>query len=233
MGKRDENIEMLRAFSCLAVVVLHINAWCFQIDNLGTSLRTVNAIINTLVRFAVPCFMMITGTYVFRNADKNGWKVFYKNAVKKVVLPTVVFSVFCVTYVALKGVLDNQWLLKKVLVDWLHGIPFGHMWYMYMLIGFYAVVPILCLVRKKMSRFCWGMVGILCIILSTLRYDGNLLAPIWPFCWVQYAGYFIIGDFAGGQKEQTTIEKSDICKHSEFAADVLVFNKGNIFGNSF
>ena len=200
MGKRDENIEMLRAFSCLAVVVLHINAWCFQIDNLGTSLRTVNAIINTLVRFAVPCFMMITGTYVFRNADKNGWKVFYKNAVKKVVLPTVIFSVFCVTYVVLKGVLDNQWLLKKALVDWLHGIPFGHMWYMYMLIGFYAVVPILCLVRKKMSRFCWGMVGILCIILSALRYGGNLLTPIWPFCWVQYVGYFIIGDFAGGAK---------------------------------
>lgn len=42
MGKRDENIEMLRAISCMAVIILHVNAWCFQIENLAIHLRNVN-----------------------------------------------------------------------------------------------------------------------------------------------------------------------------------------------
>lgn len=78
MGKRDENIEMLRVISCMAVVILHVNAWCFQIENLAIHLRNVNVIINTVVRFAVPCFMLITGTYIFRNAEKKGGSCFIK-----------------------------------------------------------------------------------------------------------------------------------------------------------
>ena len=201
MEKRDENIEMLRAISCIAVVILHVNAWCFQIENLAIHLRNVNVIINTVVRFAVPCFMLITGTYIFRNADKNGWKRFYKNAVKKVIIPTIFFSMLCVIYVVIKGCLDGQMVLQKSLDNWIHGIPFGHMWYMYMLIGLYAAVPILCLIRERVSRFYWEIIGILCIALSVIFYNDNLLSPIWPFCWIQYVGYFILGDFVGGGKK--------------------------------
>ena len=195
---RDQNIELLRSLACISVVLLHINAWCFQMADLGLIFRCISAIVNTFVRFGVPCFIMITGTYVFRNADKYGWYFFYKKIVKKVIVPTLCFSVLCAAYVVIKGLFNNEWLLKDTLFKWLRGIPFGHMWYMYMLIGFYLAVPILYLIRQHVSKNIWGIVGVFCFFLSFFFYNGNLIAPIWPLCWIQYVGYFIVGDFVGG-----------------------------------
>lgn len=35
MKKRNSNIEMLRGLSCLTVVLLHLNEWSFDRDELG------------------------------------------------------------------------------------------------------------------------------------------------------------------------------------------------------
>ena len=71
-GKRDVNTEYFRAFACLTVVLLHLNAWCFRTGSLDEPMKIAQACINTLVRFAVPGFILITGTSVFRNAEKRG-----------------------------------------------------------------------------------------------------------------------------------------------------------------
>lgn len=204
-GKRDVNTEYLRSFACLAVVLLHLNTWCFQTGALSESMKTVQACVNTLVRFAVPAFMLITGTYTFRNADKKNWRDFYRNAFGKIVLPTLFFSGLCVLYGVLKGLLRKKWLLVPALKGFISGRPMGHMWYMYMLIGFYIVVPVLCWIRRKMDRRIWGAAGIFCIFLSQYFFKGDLLAPLWPFCWIQYVGYFIVGDCIGEFPRQSQI----------------------------
>lgn len=197
---RNQNIELLRAYACISVVLLHVNAWCFEIEKLTRTMRLANVIVNTLVRFAVPCFMLITGKYVFQNLSKHGVKCFYKKTIKKVIIPTLGFSIMYVVYTVLKGLLSNEWLLKDEMYKWLNGIPFGHMWYMYMLIGFYFIVPLLNLARKNIPRRIWGIIGVGCVFLGSIFYNGNLVAPYWFFCWIQYVGYFILGDFAGGGK---------------------------------
>ena len=188
------NIEALRAVSCMMVVLLHLNAWLYDINELSGFYRILYTVFNVLTRFAVPCFMLITGTFIFDNAVKKGCRKFYKDAIKKVLLPTILFSMIYVLYGLLKGSLEGVLVFKDLMIDWVKGIPFGHMWYMYMLIGFYFVVPPLCLLREKMGKFAWGICGIGCVILACLLYNGSLIAPIWPLCWIQYVGYFIIGD---------------------------------------
>lgn len=200
--KRDHNIDCLRSIACIAVVFLHVNAWCFEVEKMTRAMLEVNAIINTLVRFAVPCFMLITGKFIFQNISKQGTRYFYKRAIEKIIIPTFGFSIMYVLYTVLKGLLDNKWILKDELHKWFNGIPFGHMWYMYMLIGLYLAVPLLNLMRENMPRHIWGALGVACVFLGFVFYNGNLLAPYWLFCWIQYIGYFILGDFVGGGNQQ-------------------------------
>lgn len=202
VSRRNENIDFLRAIGCIAVVLLHVNAWCFEIEKLSIGIKTENVLINTLVRFAVPCFMLITGTYIFRNADELGWKNFYKKAIEKLLFPTLYFSLLYVIYTVFKGFLQREFLVEEALIKWMHGIPFGHMWYMYMLIGFYIATPFLCQIRSKLGRKAWAFLGIFCILTSAVNFNGSLIAPNWILCWIQYVGYFIIGDVCGGQKSK-------------------------------
>lgn len=202
---REVNTEYFRVFACLAVVLLHLNAWSFRIADLSGTMRIVHVFINTLVRFAVPGFMLITGTYVFGNADKSDWKIFYRKIVRKVILPTLFFSVICVAYQVLKGILIKKWILFDALGTWLHGTPMGHMWYMYMLIGFYIFLPVLCWIRRKLDIRLWAVLGICCIVLSAFFDKGDLVAPVWPLCWIQYVGYFIVGDCIGKKRKQRWI----------------------------
>lgn len=202
LKKREVNIECLRAIACIAVVILHVNAWCFEVEKMAGMMLVVNAIINTLVRFAVPCFMLITGKFVFQNISKHGARGFYKRTIDKVIIPTFGFSIMYVLYTVLKGLLDDELVLKEALHNLIKGIPFGHMWYMYMLIGFYLIAPLVGMIREKLSNSAWGRVGIFCVLLGSVFYNGNLLAPCWLFCWIQYIGYFILGDFFwGGDKK--------------------------------
>ncbi len=114
MKKRDKNIEVLRAIACLAVVLLHLNAWLFQIENLNTKMKILNVSINTVVRFAVPCFMLITGTFVFENISKKvSWKEFYKKVINSIIIPTLLYSVMYVIYLELKNCIDG----KKVFIN--------------------------------------------------------------------------------------------------------------------
>ena len=207
IGARNENIDFLRAIGCIAVVILHVNAWCFNVDKLSIGASIGNVLINTLVRFAVPCFMIITGTFIFDNADKYGWRVFYKRAVNKILSPTLYFSVLYVAYTIFKGLLEKENVVNESLAKWVQGIPFGHMWYMYMLIGFYVVVPVLCRIRNNVSRQVWASIGLICLLASAVCFNGNLIAPNWAICWIQYVGYFIIGDICGGgQKSKKNVK---------------------------
>lgn len=196
---RRLNIETLRAFACMMVVLLHLNAWVYDVSRLSEFYKILFSIINTVTRFAVPCFMLITGSFIFNNARRKGYCEFYKSAIKKIVFPTIFFSMAYVVYRIVKESISGEIFVNEIVIDWLKGIPFGHMWYMYMLMGFYVVVPLLCFLRRKVGRVLWGICGCGCIILASILYSGSLIAPIWPLCWIQYVGYFILGDLMQGQ----------------------------------
>ena len=170
-------------------------------------MKILNVSINTVVRFAVPCFMLITGTFVFENISKKvSWKEFYKKVINSIIIPTLLYSVMYVIYLELKNCIDGKKSFYQPFNLWAKGIPFGHMWYMYMLIGFYLAIPLIYLIRKKVNRYMWGFIGFICIIISGIINNDSLIAPIWFLCWLQYIGYFIIGDFFG-EKYQGSKQK--------------------------
>lgn len=155
--------------------------------------------IDILTRFAVPGFMLITGSFIFQKAENMPKKEFYLYALRKVIVPTLLYSAGYCAFLYAKGTLSVLMLndvfdWKEPLVLWLHGKPFGHLWYMYMLMGLYLFIPVILWVRKHLTLRLWFVVGVICLMASSIVNLSNLLGPVWIFCWIQYIGYFIIGD---------------------------------------
>lgn len=198
INQREKNYDLLRSVCIVMVVLLH---WgCFFCGQNYASDK-LSLIIGygsqSISRFAVPCFIMLSGAFILpKNVEKN-IKAFYKKSFLKLGIPILVFSVLYVafSYIRLfvgdnKGAANNK---LQPLIDWLKGEPYWHMWFVYMLIGLYIAIPLISLVRNKTSQKVFLLIIGLCFVIgAVLEYTVKL--P-WPIQFIQYVGYFMMGDY--------------------------------------
>lgn len=104
-------------------------------------------VLNVISKFAVPCFIMLSGAFILDNERNYDYKYFYKKTFKSVGIPTIIFSIFYLVYRITKAVLvlivknkDISTIIEPI-VEFLKGEPCYHMWYLYMMIGVYCMVP--------------------------------------------------------------------------------------------
>lgn len=124
-----------------------------------------------LVRFAVPCFLMISG-YLLLNSDKH-------LPVSKLMRYTGRMFIVLLTFGTSYSILEIVITSKKFSFDsvfqgflnMLEGNSWSHMWYIYMLIGLYIITPVLkafiAYTDEKTQR----------VVLIVL-YVGNCLIPM-------------------------------------------------------
>lgn len=80
------------------------------------------------------------------------------------------------------------------LLNWLKGVPFYHLWYMYMLVGLYLFAPLLILLKyqigdKFFERTAWSI-----LLLSGMFAWGRDVVAYWnPGYCFNYLGYFMLG----------------------------------------
>lgn len=138
--------DNLRALSTISVILLHVAALMLkEYQNLPTSSWWIGNICDGLVRYCVPIFLMLTGALLYRkNEDLS---VFIKRRFVRVLLPF-----FCWTFVyILLQIYDDRQRGYYMPMDFLGSFigkkfQFGawyHLWYVYLLIGIYLVVPII------------------------------------------------------------------------------------------
>jgi surface polysaccharide O-acyltransferase-like enzyme len=99
---------------------------------------------NALVRFAVPVFVMITGALLLhREYELTN---FLKRRLSRVIWPFLFWSLVYVGYswynedIAFTG---DAWANTKVVLHQLKYGAFYHLWYVYMLIGLYLLIPVI------------------------------------------------------------------------------------------
>lgn len=144
--QRDYSLDLVRILACFMVVLMH------------SPMQTENAnglLLSSLSYFTAPCiglFFMVSGALLlpspiytrYTNASaENLTLTFLKKRLKKVLLPTLVWTSFYIAVKVCDGELKGHELLRSVI-----SIPFsaqGHgvLWFMYTLIGLYLVTPII------------------------------------------------------------------------------------------
>lgn len=103
--KRENNYDLLRIIAAIAVIVLHVSGsyytavvsdgWfgvCYT-DNVF-----VTCVFNRLSRFAVPCFIMISGAFALDNSENTNFKYYYRKIFKSLGIPTIIFSILYFIY---------------------------------------------------------------------------------------------------------------------------------------
>lgn len=138
-------INNLRFIALYAVIVLHTSAVLLaQYGKVPFDDWLTADFYNGLVRFAVPVFVMITGALLLHREYELG--NFFRKRLSRILTPFLFWSLVYIGY---------SWYIEEITFDadaWtntkqvLHLLKYGssyHLWYVYMLIGLYFVIPVI------------------------------------------------------------------------------------------
>ena len=91
MSKRENNYDLLRLVSSVAIVALHVSASYLEAStNIGVfgELYTKgifwSSFYNVFSRFAVPCFIMLAGGFALSQEGNSNYRMYYKKVLKKI-----------------------------------------------------------------------------------------------------------------------------------------------------
>ena len=142
----------LRAVACIAIIILHMFAsasilYGGYIDIMGNAWS--RAISNSMM-WAVPCFVMTTGALLL---DKNR-RLTYGKLFKKYIFRVLAALVICCILfrffdMEMDGEKAGIGILFGGLYEMFTGTGWSHLWYLYLLIGLYLMMPF----YKKMAEY--------------------------------------------------------------------------------
>lgn len=183
--RREGNYDLLRIICAVSVITIHVSAtYKTAITNeetfgvIYTSHIFTTLLYNTLSRFAVPCFVMLSGAFVLSNDKNADYNYFYHKSFRSFCIPTFIFSILYFLYSIVIGVViinirEKDWtVLLTPVKDLIKGKPYYHMWYLYVMIGVYILVPILHRFKKDMKgktfdRIAWIFLVLACLSMWT------------------------------------------------------------------
>lgn len=153
--KRIPGYSLLRVLACIAIIILHMFASAeilFQNVITPEQITGSNIIVNCMM-WAVPCFVMVTGALLLdENREVSFDKLFNKyilRALGALVVFSMVFRIFDI-------IMDKESFgLKSILKGFYEiftGTGWSHIWYLYLLIGLYLLLPFYKKIAKASSN---------------------------------------------------------------------------------
>ena len=208
-------IDYLRVIAAFSVVLLHVSSDVMGgAPDLSSLQWWVCNITNSLVIWCLPMFVMISGLLLLDPSKEYTLASFYETRIKRLLIPIVFWSLFYLLLVATTSYINNEpvslWSLIKSVLE---GVPYYHLWYMYMIPSLLLFTPY---IRKIVGTMSNRHIGFLCIILflyaiianaadkfhfqSYSNYSlGNTLFLNW---FLLYLGYYIAGYLLGSLRTE-------------------------------
>lgn len=207
--KRIVWIELLRIAACAAVVLLHAASQHFRDVPVDTFTWKVSNFYHGISRFAVPCFVMISGAlYLDKKRDWNLKKLWLGN-ILTVAAAYLFWQIFYGAYrIAVHGspAVGSAEFVKKMLVY--VSDSYFHLWYLPMLIGLMIITPLLWeIVNSRRGKQWEEYLILLFLIFKILPYTiaylplpwmdhlKSLMNTVQPVLAVDFTGYFILGHY--------------------------------------
>lgn len=151
-SKRIEYFDAMRIICMLGVIVIHVVGHHVDGKPVGAVWHTAN-LLEGFARFSVPVFMMITGALLLKTDSSLSLKTVYLKRMPRVLVPAFVWAcIYAVLICTQKfsAPFDCE-KLKNILSDIWATPVYEHLWYVYALVAFYILLPILRLLIKNCS----------------------------------------------------------------------------------
>ena len=151
--KRKDYLSELRALACLGVVILHTIRLYFSRSVLAGANYTAAGCVKDLMDFAVPCFLMVSGALLLDPDKDLSLRKIWGKYVLKVFL---CLAVFTAVFTCFDAFADHSFAFPGILLAigenlWKDG-SWAHLWYLYMLIGIYAMLPLYRILARYAGR---------------------------------------------------------------------------------
>ena len=138
--KKERTIyfDLLRIIATVAVVGIHVNSKGWYYSDVATIDWNIYNVFASIPRCAVAIFCMISGA-LFLDVDK---KIEIRSLYKKNILRIcTAFLFWSSTYAVLTAFTENNWNIVDIMKNIING--HYHMWFLFMIIGFYIMIPII------------------------------------------------------------------------------------------
>lgn len=164
-------LSCLRIFATVAVVISH--AWSTLTDNpdmfsVTPSENTFLVTAYSLTKWAVPVFFMITGALFLRKDKQISIRDCLCKYTKRILLALVIFGI---PYGMLMSLFETKHislsLLPDAIIRLINGDSFGHLWYLYTLVGIYLFLSF---IKAFTDRATKGQLGYLLLILFVFNF---------------------------------------------------------------
>lgn len=214
-------ISNLRVLATICVLLIHTSMFVLnEFGKISVFDWWIGNIYNSISRFAVPVFVMITGALLL--PQEIGIKSFLKKRLNKILLPFLFWSILYIAYEAFLLFSDGTVLTMKELLCFVYfklinGAAF-HLWYIYMIIGIYLLIPIL---RKWIKNATEKeILYFLLIWFITLFAENRVICKYFPNIDLRYftgfIGYLILGYYL-------LIKRFDKIKNIQFLSLLMIF----------
>lgn len=183
--------DILNIIAIIAVVAMHCNGIVHTNPNIRAWKSSL--IVECLMYWAVPIFMMLSGATLMNYREKYDTKTFFKKRLVKVLIPFIFWTIimFVWKYYTKQLVLDN-YSLKSLISAFLTNKEEGTYYFMFEILSIYIIMPLLSLLTKKEYRkTLWYIVGAFFILNSLIH---NILI----FCDIEHSSLITvpIGNYA-------------------------------------
>ncbi|WP_044879602.1 acyltransferase [Paenibacillus sp. IHBB 10380] len=205
--KRVIFIDILRILSIIAVIILHYTAdLLIRTNDFNTSSWWISNIFNSISRFAVPVFFMISGSMILR-VEVKSYRRFYIKKVLPLIISLVSWSLIYAIYTQY-FILKSSMGVYDFFVQFAYGLMYDrnyvHLWFLYAIIAIYITVPLISRLVKACSEkdlryflLCWFLISVVYRFISDIVFRTTseyINIPITNIpLFTGYLGYFILG----------------------------------------
>lgn len=199
-------LDWLRAIACFMVIVVH-SCEPFYLGGEGTLIASLSdglwvTFIDSMFRASVPLFVLASSYLLF--PVKTDSRTFFKRRFTRVLIPLLIWSLLY-TLIPLYGT-ENYDIIANI-KQWMFNFPAqgGHLWFVYMLVGIYLLMPMISPWAEKLSKkdeeifiALWAVTTVLPLLrpLAANMTGGN--AQMYgEASWNEFGAFYYVSGFVG------------------------------------
>ena len=189
-------LDWLRVFATVCVVIIHVAAG--YVGNMNSNYEThwlIGNLFETLSRWSVPGFVMVSGALLLRDSRELGYWEFLKKRASKVIIPFLGWSILFYLFGAYMGYFPST--IKHAIKLFISNEISYHFWFLYMIIGIYLITPLFqVFVRHaKKQHIEYFLVLWLYVSFATrlMEFWFGIHLSLELFFVKDYVGYFLLG----------------------------------------
>lgn len=194
--KRFVFFDWLRILATIGVVVIHIASGTVATNMHDDQLSWLSGnLFESLTRWAVPMFVMISGALLLSDQREYTYKEFLTKRISKVFIPLLGWSIIYYSYFVYVG--EYSFSIADFISLFSSNSLSYHFWFVYMILGLYLITPVLKIFIRHAKQQDIGYFLLLwfyaSVVAKTLVYLYGYSFAVELYYVTNYVGYYVLG----------------------------------------